>query len=296
MSALQDYFDFVMTHAPYLYWLPEQSQHDPDWGRGALVAAFAIDFLHECYSDSRFSDDKTNIYNKIVELADFILTQQSTDNLKKAYGGFKSTETSAYYYSVDACRVIPGLLHAYVLTNTASYLNAAKLAGGTFLKTMQDEQTYGGFARAVDINANWLLQMDIECLYGLIGLGMLCDYDPDNKNQYETMMSTLVGFLREGFEEYWLYYDPADDKWHRTGLNEEQIYDDPFSYALLGLYNYEGRSATVEKVYEFINTIGATAEYPGYNPTSAGAATSTSRKLYTQKMRTTSSSAVLPHR
>ncbi len=266
MTALMDYYNFVMTHAPYFYWLPDTEEHDPDWGRGAFVAAFAIDFLYECYQDPRFESEKTNIYNKIVELADFILTQQCTDPAKKAYGGFKSAEASDSYYSVDGCRVIPGLLHAYALTNTSGYLDAAKLAGGTFLKTMQDKQTYGGFARAVDINDAWLLQMDIECLYGLIGLKMLCSYDPDNESQYESMMSKLVDFLREGLEGYWLYYDPADDKWHRTGLDEEHIYDDCFGYALLGLYDYEGRSLTVEKVYEFINTISATVEYPGYNP------------------------------
>ena len=266
MTALMDYYNFVMTHAPYFYWLHDNEEHDPAWGRGAFVAAFAIDFLYECYEDPRFESEKTNIYNKMVELADFILSQQCTNPAKEAYGGFKSAEASDSYYSVDACRVIPGLLHAYALTNTAGYLDAAKLAGGTFLKTTQDKQTYGGFARAVDINDAWLLQMDIECLYGLIGLRMLCSYDPDNKSQYESMMTKAVDFLREGFEGYWLYYEPADDKWHRVGLTENEIYDDPFSYALLGLYDYEGRSLTVEKVYEFINTISASADYPGYNP------------------------------
>jgi hypothetical protein len=53
------------------------------------------------------------------------------------------------------------------------YLNAAKLAAGTFLKTMQDQQAYGGFARAVTITDAWLLQLDVECLYGLIGLKCL---------------------------------------------------------------------------------------------------------------------------
>jgi len=136
VGTLQDYFDFVMTHAPYFYWLPDSEEHDPTLGRGAFVATVAIDFLYECYNDSRFESEKTNIYDKIVELADFILTQQCTDPAKKAYGGFKSAETSISYYSVDACRAIPGLLHAYALTNTANYLNAAKLAGGTFLKTI----------------------------------------------------------------------------------------------------------------------------------------------------------------
>jgi hypothetical protein len=83
------------------------------------------------------------------------------------------------------------------------------------------------------------------------------------------MMSDLVGFLRSGFEALWLEYRPlpnGDGQWHRVGLNENEIYDDPFAYALLGLYDYEGWSLTVEKVYNFINTIRASAQYPAYNP------------------------------
>jgi hypothetical protein len=277
IGALQDYYDFVMTHAPYFYWLPDRSQYDSEWGRGAFPAAFAIDLLYECHNDSRFEGEKTDAYNKIVDLADFILTQQCADPAKEAYGGFKSTETSTQYYSIDACRVIPGLLKAYELTGTVGYRDAAKLAGATFLYNMQHrpselgihDEYYGGFARAVDIDDSWLRQMDIEHLYGLIGLNMLCDYDPDNKTKCETMMADALAFYREGFEDYYLHYDPkpnGDGKWHRIGLEEEQIYDDPFSYALLGLFTFEGCSTTVDKVYEFINTISATVEYSGYNP------------------------------
>jgi len=110
-------------------------------------------------------------------LADWILTQQNTDPARLAYGGFKSTETSTYYYSVDAARVIPALIEAHKLTGTISYLDAAKLAGATFLYNMQHPPTptvhdkyYGGFARAVTLADAWLPEMDIETLYGLIGL------------------------------------------------------------------------------------------------------------------------------
>jgi hypothetical protein len=260
------YYQFVMDYAPYVYVIPE-SGPDPTWGRAAFAAAFAIDFLCETYSAKQFEDRKTAIYNKIVELADWLLTQQCTDPAKKAYGGFKSNENSTYYYSVDACRVIPSLLRAYELTNDAYYLNAAKLAAGTFLKTMQDQQAYGGFARAVTIENAWLLQMDIECLYGLIGLKMLAEtYDVENASLYQTMMDKAVGFLREGFENLWLYYDPADSNWHRVGLSENEIYDDPFAYALIGLYDYEGWSLTAQKIYNFINSIRASPQYPAYNP------------------------------
>ena len=129
----------------------------------------------------QFEDRKEDIANKITELADWVLTQQCLDPAKKAYGGFKSAETSTYYYSVDACRVIPSLLRAYELTNDSRYLDAAKLSGATFLKTMQDQQVYGGFARTVTIDDAWLLQLDVECLYGLIGLNMLAQkYDTSN--------------------------------------------------------------------------------------------------------------------
>ena len=46
---------------------------------------------------------------------------------------------------------------------------------------MQDQQAYGGFARAVTIGDAWLLQLDVECLYGLIGLKMLAEKHDDSK-------------------------------------------------------------------------------------------------------------------
>ncbi|MEM3579574.1 MAG: hypothetical protein QW468_04770 [Candidatus Bathyarchaeia archaeon] len=261
----ENYYDFVMDYAPYVYVIPPDTL-DPEWGRAAFAAAFAINFLYEAYGAKQFEDRKTEIYNKIVSLADWVLTQQCTDPAKKAYGGFKSAENSTYYYAIDVCRVIPSLLKAYGITGNVDYLDAAKLAGNTFLKAMQDQQSYGGFARAVDINDNWLLQLDVECLYGLIGLKMLAEkYDVANASLYQGMMAKAVDFLREGFENLWLYFDPADGEWHRVGLAENEVYDDPFAYALLGLYDYEGWSLSCQKVYNFINTIRASAQYPAYN-------------------------------
>jgi hypothetical protein len=260
------YYNFVMNYAPYVYVVPPNTP-DPACGRAAFAAAFAIDFLFEAHFSKQFEDRKTEIYNKIVSLADWLLTQQCTDSNKEACGGFKSGENSTYYYSVDACRVIPSLLRAYELTKDMDYVDAAKLAGNTFLRTMQDKQAYGGFARAVTIADAWLLQLDIECLYGLIGLKMLAEkYDVENASQYRNMMIKAVGFLREGFEDLWLYFDPSDGEWHRAGLSENEVYDDPFAYALVGLYEYEGWSVSCQKVYNFINTIRASAHYPAYNP------------------------------
>jgi len=269
------YYDFIMNYAPYAYVIPG-SGPDLTWGRTTFAAAFAIDFLYEAYYNQQFESKKTDIYNKVVSLADWLLTQQCTDPAKLAYGGFKSTETSTSYYSVDAARVIPALISAYNLTGTVGYLNAAKLAGATFLYSMQHPPTptvhdkyYGGFARAVTILDAWLPEMDIENLYALIGLKTLINYDSANQVKYETMISEAVAFLRSGFEVLYLEYRPSpngDCKWHRVGLSENEIYDDPFAYALLGLYDFEGWSLTVQNVYNLINGVRASAQYPAYNP------------------------------
>ena len=251
---------------------------DPAYGKGAFPAAFAIDFLYEAYSVSQFASKQTEIRNKIVELADFILTQQCTDNLKKAYGGFKSAETSTQYWSIDAGRVIPALLKAYALIGTSGYLDAAKLAGYTFLYTMQQQPSilgihdkyYGGFANYVSISDTWDTIMSIENLYCLIALKMLAEtYDTANASRYVAMMTNLAGFLRDGFEQFYLYYQPppsGSGVWYRVGLNDTEVYDDPVSFALLGLYYYEAWSLTCQRVYNFIQSIRASAQYPAYHP------------------------------
>ena len=104
------------------------------------------------------------------------------------------------------------------------------------LRPCRTSKPYGGFARAVTIGDAWLLQLDIECLYGLIGLKMLAEkYDIPNAAIYQGIMGKAIGFLRNGFENLWLNYDPSDGKWHRVGLNENEVYDDPFAYALAWL-------------------------------------------------------------
>jgi hypothetical protein len=251
---------------------------DPAYGKGAFPAAFAIDFLYQAYSTPQFAANQAAILAEIVSLANFIVSQQCTNASKNAYGGFASAVGSTQYYAVDAARCIPSLLRAYALTNTASYLSAAVLAGYTFLHNMQTlpvffgifDRYYGGFARYVDINDNWSRFMDVEPIYGFIGLQMLAEtYDVGNASTYTTMMSDAIAFLRSGFEQLYLYFDPkpdGDGKWHRVGLGETQVYDDPVSFALLGLYTYEGWSVSCQKVYSFIESIRASAQYPAYNP------------------------------
>ncbi|MGD6933723.1 MAG: hypothetical protein ACQCN5_05910 [Candidatus Bathyarchaeia archaeon] len=275
MPVPEAYYNFVMDYAPYLYVTPNVGP-DYTWGKAAFAGAFAVDFLYEAYFDDQFDGSSGEIEAKIIQLADWILTQQNMDSENQAYGGFKSTETSTSYYSVDAARTLPALLKAYELTSTTAYLDGAKLAA-TFLYNMQHRpsvigahnQYYGGFARAVDASGVWQPQMDIETVYGLIGLKMLCEVDSSNQVLYESMIADAVQFYRQGFEGLYLFFDPlpfGDSNWHRVGLNDDTVYDDSLAYALLGLYQNEGYSPTVQKTYEALNNVGPSPLYPAYNP------------------------------
>lgn len=236
MPVPEAYYQFVMDYAPYLYVTP-QAGPDLTWGKAAFAAGFAVDFLYEAYFDPQFDNRSDEIEAKIVELADWILTQQITDSQKQAYGGFISAETSTICYSVDVGRTVPALLKTYELTSNMDYLNSAQLAAGTFLFNMQQKPSvlgvhdryYGGFARAVDTADMWQPQMDVESLYGLIALRMLCESDPSNKTKYQTMIQDAVNFYRLGIEGLSLFFDPlpsGDGTWHRVGLGDDTIYDD----------------------------------------------------------------------
>ena len=269
----QQYFSFIMDYAPYFYYIPGTGV-DTEWGRGPAPAAHAIDFLNKAYQSSQFESEKTGIYNKIVDLADYLLSIQCTNDQKHAYGGFQSKDDSNYYYSIDAMRAIPALLKAYTLTGTTAYLNAATLAGETFLYNMQHKPSelevhdkyYGGFAQAVTIADEWLPEMHIIDLYSLIGLKML--YNRTSETKYQTMINDALTFYRSGFEMLYSRYSPppsGDGEWHRVGTSDV-IYDDDFGYALTGLFSYEGWSSTVKRVYENINAVGPSADHPAYNP------------------------------
>jgi len=268
-EKISSYWTFVMRYAPYAYVRADGSP-DPYIGRRASCVAFAIDYLCQAYFHKLFIEHTEKIYTKITELADWLLTQQCTNSAKQAYGGFRFDERSNVYPSITACHVIPALLRAYQLTANANYLNAAKNAG-KFLQTMQNKPGYGGFARSVTIDGNFDLKMDVEGLYGLIGLKMLGEEDPANKTIYEDMAALAVDFLREGLEGLKLYFDPTDDSWHRENANE--ITTNQLAYALAGLYEYEAWSLIVEKVYGLIKTVKASAQYPAYNPAIAWAST-----------------------
>ena len=269
----QQYIDFIMDYAPYFYVIPGTGV-DTEWGKGPAPAAHAIDFLAEAYQSSQFESEKTAIYNKIVELANYLVSIQCTDSQKHAYGGFQSKDGSSYYYSIDAMRAVPALLKAYTLTGTTAYLDAATLAGDTFLYTMQHQpsilgehdQYYGGFAQAVTITDEWLPEMHIIDFYGLIALKML--YNQTGETQLQTMIDDALGFYRSGFEALYSRFSPppsGDGEWHRVGTSDV-VYDDDFGYALAALLYYEGWSSTVKRVYWGINNIGQSADHPAYNP------------------------------
>jgi hypothetical protein len=129
---------------------------------------------------------------------------------------------------------------------------------------------YGGFAKYVTITDDFSQQMQVEDFYTFIGLKMLAEtHDIDNESIYNQIMSDFQEFMRDDLEDLWLYYDPkplGDGLWHRVGVNNTEVYDDPISFALLGLYTYDGWSTTCQRVYNFVQTIRASGQFPAYQP------------------------------
>ncbi|RLI20535.1 hypothetical protein DRO54_06065 [Candidatus Bathyarchaeota archaeon] len=273
-KIIEEYLQFVIDYAPYFYVIPD-SGPDEAFGKGVAAAAHAIDFLYEAYNDKRFEDRRSQILDKIIELADFIVSLQCNQQDSYAYGGFKSSEASTYYYSIDAMRVIPALIKAYELVGSQSYLDSALLAGGTFLYNMQrkpseigvHDKYYGGFAQAVTEDGSWTAEMYIVDLYGLKAFRRLYELTKDSK--YSEMMNDMLAFYRSGIENLYMMFSPepsGDGNWHRVGIYENSVLDDDFAYALNSLYEYEGWTSTVRNVYARLNASDINSEYPAYNP------------------------------
>lgn len=273
-EIIQKYIQFILDYAPYFHVVPN-SGPDESFGKGVAAAAHSIDFLYEIYKDKRFEDRKDEILSKVIEIADFIISLQCIQQDSYAYGGFKSREASTEYYSIDAMRAIPALIKVYELTENQTYLDSAILAGGTFLYNMQKKPSeigvhdkyYGGFAHAVSEDSTWNPEMHIVDLYGLKALKMLQDLTADQK--YFEMINDMLNFYRYGIENFYLIFSPSpngDGKWHRVGIYENAVYDDDFAYALNALYEHEGWTSTVRKVYEHLNASDSNSHYPAYNP------------------------------
>lgn len=174
-EALNEYLDFIIKYSPYLY---TNMYDEPDLGYGKSIdsASFSIDFLIDLYNNTYFySNNGTAIYNKIVESADFLVSQQVLSGV--AYGGFPSVDGGTWCYSIGALRALNPLIKAYQLTDNSSYWECANRVID-FLNTTQvypsrvglHDKYYGGFAQVLTTGGAWVTNMWTVDLYGLEGL------------------------------------------------------------------------------------------------------------------------------
>ena len=277
-EAAQIYINFLIEHSPCWYFDSASGTVVSEWGTDAAPAAFTIEALLMAYRDPDFKTQKALILDKIIFLANYILTEQNTNPSTYAYGGFRSTDSSTWHYSIDAGRVLPALLKTYQLTGNSSYLDSAKKAVN-FLYVMHHKPAqlglmdayYGGFAQVVTSDNAWVTRMYVVDLYLIVGLQ---EYFALTQNSTVlSMINDAVSFLDTGFQQCALYFNPkpyGDDLWHRYGAGERYVFEDNYGYALYGMYHYEGYSARVRTVYEFLNNIKAPS-YPNYDPNAAWA-------------------------
>ena len=277
--------NWVLTHAPNVMYDAEGESYLT--GKMVKAGCVPIIFLYNYYT--KVSED-ADVLTKIQSLANFAISLQNTNEDEIGYGGYLVQEGGNRYYSIGAAFCGEAMIYAYRLTNDEKYLTSAKLAGD-FLRKMQtpndlpfpftnnvhrddngDPVYYGAFAEFYDSRVN---SID-NSLY----TKMLLAFRFLKEIYFETRDEKYIGWandlsnsiLREGLTNGSLYFRPksfggnGDGEWHGVKDREIHVYADSMTYALDGLYYYEGNSEIVNDAYKFFNSFTGGEKAPNYDP------------------------------
>jgi hypothetical protein len=256
-KTLSLFYSFIVQYAPLLGY--GQTSKQPS------AAGTSIRFL-KALRDAQY---EMEVKDKIVELANFILSIQCTDPSKNWYGGVPTEQGGSFYYAIDAAFAGEALLDAYDISQNSYYLTGAQLCA-SFLRHMQTrnlvglvDQYYGGFCEYQrSDNGAYLTEMFTKLLLSLPFLKRL--YGLTQNSLYITMAQDARSFLgNNGLAGEYEYYNPkpyGDNVWHREPPSESVVFADSMAYALRGVYEYEGLSNLVKTVYSFFQG------FSGYDP------------------------------
>ena len=272
--------DWVLTHAPHHKYNPETDEHDIDENSGRFLrksgsTCHSIRFL--CKYHEAVSQDK-DVFDKITNLSDFILSMQYTENPNEGhYGAFIKNEgdTDGYHYATNASHCAEALLLAYQTTKQVKYKTASIIAAD-FLIRMQ-HPTLGGIYEYYNASSSHPMKNRIstKLLMALPLFKMI--YEETGEEKYNragiALRSSILTYGLENGYEYYLFDWPeesraGDNLWHRdkSGGEERYMYGDSASFAVRGIYEYEGHSEWLESVYEFYNSFTGGENAPDYNP------------------------------
>ena len=265
-SMLDGVRDQVIAHAPYKQWDLVTGHPNRAIGRTPGAACEAISYLVE---DSRVTGDAA-ARRKAIELADWVIDLQRASSALAVSGGVPATPDlggvqGTYYYVIDAGFCASAMLDVGQLARDARYDASANAFGGFVLSMMRDASGRHlaagspgrGPCEAVVQPAGgkpaWNCRRYVKSLALLPVLSRLEALHPGMG--YAAAASDIRSSMLPGLKGMWEYAEgPAGDvHWHRIegphGEPDTFVFGDTISYALKGLYEYEGASTDVRAVY-----------------------------------------------
>jgi len=275
LSAVAPIREFVLRHAPYKQVAPESGNPNTSIGRTPGSACEVIRFLTLL---SRAAPSDAQVLAKAKSLADWVINLQQTNEISPAYGGVPSTPdlpppANRYFYAIDAGFCGAAMFELYDLTKDEKYARAG-LRFADFLVNLQSgpRRPYArpagmddGFCEfVVDAGPEpaWNCDRHVKTLSALPALRRASIHS--GKSHYEAAAASARAFLVPGLAGAWEYADAAalsacrdrecPNVWRRikgpNGEPDHFVYGDTLAYALRGLFEYEGPSSDVRRLYQ----------------------------------------------
>lgn len=271
-ERLASIVNFVIAHAPYKQIDAATGSPNVKIGRAPASACEVMRFLtFALLANGADQPART----KLNALADWVIGLQVTDRKLPHYGGVPSTPdlqppANQYYYTIDGAVCADAMFHLHRLSGDARHLASAR-AFADFLVSMHVGPGGGpqrarrtGFCELVAILKNrpaWVCDVYVKNLLALPPLQRIAE--ATSTKLYGEVAAEARAFLLPGLEGLWEFATAGSARqctaktckpdWRRVqGPHREPnhfVYGDTLAYALRGLYESEGASDTVTKLY-----------------------------------------------
>ena len=284
LSAVAPIRAFVLRHAPYKQISPGTGSPNPQIGKAPGSACEVIRFLIPL---ARNDPSDGEAMTKAKALADWVIGLQDTREGSPSFGGVPSTPdlpspADRYFYAIDAGFCGGAMFSLFDLTKDDRYLRSG-LRFADFLVHMQGgpgrpyprpTDAPDGFCEFV-VNAGqkpvWNCDRHVKNLSALPVLRRAAALS--GSPRYDAAAKSAREFLVDGLAGAWEHADAkalagcreprCDAIWRRVpgpqGQPDTFVYGDTLAYALRGLFEYEGPSPTVRKLYETFAAYRGTA-------------------------------------
>ena len=258
----------VIAHAPFKQWDLASGAPNRSLGRTPGATCEAISFLAADTQTTGNADARA----AATALAQWVAGLQSAAAGFAVPGGVASTPdlaspSNAYYYAIDAALCGTAMLDMAEATGDPLYALSADRFGSFILAMIRKQAAGGGPCEAVVQQPSrapaYVCERYTKLLVALPLLARLDRRFPGRG--YAQAATGMRAALVPGLEGLWEYASgpPGRPQWHRVpGPRQEPdlfAYGDTLAYGVRGLFEYEGASPLVRRLYTRLVTMRGTS-------------------------------------